>query len=235
MRLFISSPQGTATNLARILERITRLYRHGVLDDRSTVWINADLRLPTFWILSWRPACIFWIDAATAGTVRLTRDRVRWAPTYNGSGKNPEVQVRVDELPVDSVKHVMVVVDHRHPTEPVQVVDRSTDGPNTMTGGFHQGALASVIDLKNFVPPTETHPPTDSYAKALAHVHGMTLLTTGMSPRLSVEFENHIEEYGIDLPAEFLARMVESLSMFDTIAGVLTDKMRAAGQFPGTP
>lgn len=234
MRLYISSPHGTTTNLARMLERVARLYRRGVLDDASTVWINSDLRSPIFWVLSWRPTCILWIDASTAGTVRLTKDRIRWAPTFNASSSKPEVDVHAESLPVDSVKHVTVVVDHGNPTDPVQVADATAGKAATVEDGFYQGTHAAVIDLKNFVPPAAAQrPAAATYASSLAFVHGMNLLTRGMVREQVAEFEENIELHGIDVPSEFLSTMVEALAAFDTVAGVLAEKVRAAGQLPG--
>lgn len=234
MRLYISSPRGTTTNLARMLERVTRLYRRGVLDDASTVWINSELRLPTFWILSWRPTCILWIDAATAGTVRLTKDRIRWAPTFNGASSDPEVDVHIDDLPADSTKHVTVVVDHGNPAEPVQLVDGTAGKSATITDGFYQGTQAAVIDLMNFVPPApENRPAAATYTTSLAFVHGMHLLTKGMGRKQAAEFEENIEQHGVDVPPEFLSTMMEALAAFDTVAGVLAERVQATAQPPG--
>lgn len=228
MRLYISSPQGTTANLARMLERVARLYRRGVIDDASTVWINADLRTPTFWILSWRPACILWIDASTSGTVRLTKDRIRWAPTFNASSSAPEIDVHLDSLPVDSIKHVTVIVDHGNPREPVQLADATAGSSASLSDGFHQGTQAAVIDLMNFVPPDPTtRPAAATYTTSLAFVHGMRLLTKGMGHKQAAEFEENIELHGVDVPPEFLSTMVQALSAIDTVADVLAEKVGA--------
>ncbi|MFZ2173786.1 MAG: hypothetical protein WAW17_07070 [Rhodococcus sp. (in: high G+C Gram-positive bacteria)] len=234
MRLYISSPQGTSMNLARNLERVARLYHRGVLDDASTVWINSDVRAPVFWTLSSRPTCILWVSAPSSGTVRLTKDRIRWAATYNATTRSPDVDVQLDSIPVDSMKHVTVVVDHGHPTEPVQVID-GTDSVK-VTDGFHQGADAAVLDLNNFVPCTRNATPASAtYATSLAFVHGMNLLTKGMSRSQAADFEENIERHGIDLAPEMLAKLVEAVTTFDVTAGLLVEEMTSrSGQLPGT-
>lgn len=224
MRLYISSPQGTNTNLGRTLERVARLYHKGVLDDASTVWINSDSKAAAFWTLSSRPACILWITAPSSGTVRLTKDRIRWATTYNASGKNPDFDVHLSTLPVESIRHVTVVVDHGHPTEPVQVLDGADSVQ--MVDGFYQGSDAAVIDLKNFVPTPRDHTPAPAtYATSLAFVHGMNLLTTGMGRKETADFVENIELHGIDLPPEVLNHLVNSMLIFEAMAKTVVEDL----------
>ncbi|MBM4574889.1 hypothetical protein GS896_25290 [Rhodococcus hoagii] len=222
MRLYISSPHGTSTNLARHLQRVARLYRVGVLDDASTVWINTEVRAPIFWTLSSRPACILWVSAPTSGTVRLTKDRVRWAPTYHATTKAPDVDIALDSLPGDGGKHVTVVVDHGHPTEPVQVIDGAES--IAVRDGFHQGTDISVIDLKNYVARSDTSPPSATYAMSLAFVHGTNLLTQGMSRKQAAEFEADIERHGIEVSPEILGTLVDAVATFDTAASFLAQQ-----------
>lgn len=221
-------------NLARNLERVARLYRKGVLDDDSTVWINADARAPVFWTLSKRPTCILWVTAPSSGTVRLTKDRIRWAPTYNATTKAPEINVQLDDsLPVDSMKHVTVVVDHGHPTEPVQVID-GTDSVQ-VTDGFYQGTDAAVIDLANFRPTAHDKAVTNTtYATSLAFVHGMNLLTTGMVKSQVATFEDNLDAHGIDLSSTMLNELVAAIDTFDVTARLLNEKMTSQNQLPAT-
>ncbi|ATI36339.1 hypothetical protein CPI83_29500 (plasmid) [Rhodococcus sp. H-CA8f] len=222
MRLYMSSPQGTSMNLARNMERVARLYGKGFLDDASTVWINSDVRAPAFWTLAARPSCVLWVSAPSSGTVRLTKDRIRWAATYNDTSKAPAIDVSVSTLPVDSIKHVTVVVEHGHPTEPVQVID-GTDSVK-MVDGFYQGHEAAVLDLNNFVP-TEGERTLPTYATSLAFVHGTNLLTTGMGKKMVTEFEENIERHGIDLSPIMLNQLVEAAETFNVTARLLTEQI----------
>lgn len=217
MRLYVSSPGGSPTNLPRHLQRVARLYRAGALNDHSTVWINARLLQPVFWALTWRSTCFWWHDATTSGTVRLTGDRIRWAPTYNATNKSPEVDVRLESLALDSMKHVTFVVDHGDAPEPVQAVERSLSQP--LQDGFFQHSYAAVMDLARYQGPAlEDAPEPPRFASSLADVHGAKLLSAGMSQDESADFEERIESYGFDLDAPTLEVLASALASFEFVS-----------------
>lgn len=226
MRLYISSPSGQPTNLPRHLQRVARLYRAGALHDTSRVWINARLNLPVFWTLSWRSTCMFWHDAPTSGTVRLTKDRIRWAPTYNLSGSKPDIDIDLGALNLESMKHVTFVVDHGHTSEPVQVVENSET--KYVEGGFYQGANAAVLDLGAFRgPAVENAPARPRFAASLADVHGTNLLTAGMSRAEAENLEERMESYGIDLDPQTLSILAGSIESFEAVSASMMGAITA--------
>jgi hypothetical protein len=216
MRFYVSSPSGHAWNLPKHLQRVARLYRKGVIDDSSTVWINTNLVAPVFWILSARSTLVYWFDAPTSGTARLTKDRFRWAPTYNNSGSQPDLDVSLKDLPVDSMKHVTFVVDHCNDPEPVQVVEAAES--QRFTGGFYQGAVASVIDLSAFDRADIAPSGSNRFAESLAYVNGAHLLTRGMTRAEESRLEDNLENYGVEFGPEYLAGMVQAVDGFDRLA-----------------
>ncbi|TQC45047.1 hypothetical protein EEB14_33960 [Rhodococcus sp. WS4] len=237
MRIYISSPIGHATNLPRHLLRVARLYRRGVLDENSTVWINANVMSPIFWTLSSRSTCMYWFDAPTSGTVRLTKDRIRWAPTYNASGSSPDLELTLDSLPVDAMKHVTFVVDHGHSSEePVQVVEGADS--KRPVNGFHQGAHASVLDLGTYARQAdEGIPAARRFATSLGYVHGTKLLAAGMPREVQAALEEQLELYGVDFDGNTLALMCEAVSVFEKVSAnamqVIADQA-ATPQLPPT-
>ncbi|MCJ0907065.1 hypothetical protein [Rhodococcus sp. ARC_M6] len=148
----------------------------------------------------------------------------RWAATYNASAKSPDIDIHLSALPVKSIKHLTVVVDHGHPTDPVQVVDGADSVK--LADGFYQGTGAAVIDLMNFQPSAyDTATSTADYAASVAVVHGTDLLTMGMSKSQGAEVEDDIERCGIDLLPEMLGALVEAVETFDITARLLTEKV----------
>ncbi|WP_301850646.1 hypothetical protein [Rhodococcus pyridinivorans] len=166
--------------------------------------------------------------------MRLARERIRWAATHKASSSDPDFDIHLDRLPAEQIKHVTVVVDHHHPTDHVQVLDRAA-GSAAMVDGFYQGTLASVIDLKNFVaPPPEQRPVITKFAQSLAFVQGTRLLTTGMNRSQISHFEENVESFGIDVSPEFLTVLSDAIDTFDSGAGVLIERLGRSNQLAGS-
>lgn len=222
MRLFISTPSGLGFNLAANLQRVARLYQRGVLDADSSVWINADAHAPVMWALTSRTAsCLFFYDAPTSGTVRLTKDRIRWAPTYNTSGSEPSLDISLSALPVDDIRHVTFVVAHANREEPVQVVESVRR--YSLSGGFWHGNYAAVVDLPTFTPSAPPESGVSKFVESLAHIHGADLLTRGMSRADAKRFEESVDDHAVDLSADTLGALCTALDAFAEVSRSCVD------------
>lgn len=233
MRVYISKPKGYATNLPQQLWRMVKLYRKGVISDSSTVWINANVVSPIFWILGDRATCIYWYSAPTSGFVRLTQDRLRWAPTFDETVKTPMLDFNPSSIPVlDSDARLTFVVDHNYVgsgSSGVGVVENAHS--QKIVGGYYEGSDVVVIDLANFdrsYLPVR-NPSRVEYDDGLAKYSGMRLLTAGMAKQERADVLDNVEDYGYDFDADTLQHLSAAVESFDLAAKFAVDSIYGDG------
>ncbi|MFT7021407.1 MAG: hypothetical protein ACJA07_000484 [Rhodococcus sp. (in: high G+C Gram-positive bacteria)] len=227
MRVYISKPKGYATNLPEQLRRVVKLYRKGVIDDNSKVWINTNVVSPIFWVLGDRATCIYWYSAPTSGFVRLTQDRLRWAPTFDETGRSPMLDFSPTSIPVlDSDARLTFVVDHNYVGSGASGVGVVEDSKSQkMVGGYHEGSDIAVIDLANYdrsYLPVR-NPSRIEYDDGLAKYSGMRLLAAGMGKQDKADLLDSVEEYGYNFDPDTLDQLVKAIDSFDVAANFAVD------------
>lgn len=228
MRIYVSQPRGFATNLPRHLHRVTRLYRSGVLRDDSTVWINSNVVSPVFWILADRAMCIYWFAAPTSGTVRLTQDRLRWAPSNDDTQKNPLVDLNPSSIPIlDDDVRMTFVVDHDYTVPDGGVGVIAGNQSAKMVGGYYEGQGIAVVDLPNFDAKflPELTASRQEYQQGLAFYNGARLLTAGMSQEDKDLVLDNIADYSVDFDAKAMAQLATADEAFNVASKFAVDSV----------
>jgi len=218
----MSQPKGYASTLPIVLQRLAKLYRAGLIDDSSTVWCNTNVSAPVMWVLADTTWCVYWLNAGTAGWVRITTDRVRWAPTQDATKRDAPFDLDLTTLAsiLPAQAPVLVVVDHNFippGVEGVGVVVRSL--AQEVTGGFYRGSRVSVVDLPNYDAARRERGTVDqAYAQA-AHFHGLQLLTAGMPPTERDYTAHNLTRHSIELGPAIMRRLCDALDVFTLTAG----------------
>lgn len=233
MELFLSQPKGAPANLPRHLQRVVKLWAKGFLDENSSVWINTNVISPVFWIFNGRAACVWWFDAPTAGCVRLTNRRVRWATSYDSTQSKPEIDLDLRSISiVDENCRVAFVVDHnfRFPGAYVNVIDQKP-AQDIAENGYFEHADIAVIDLLNLdptlIPPLS--PSRRTYEEGLARFHGMDLLTRGMSQAARADVIDNTDSYRLELTGAVLKQLAEGLDQFNVAADSFSNHLFGTG------
>lgn len=230
MELYLSSPRGYSANLPRQLRRVTKLYRAGFLNSDSKVWINTNVVSPIFWVLAERASCVWWFDAPTSGTVRLTQDRIRWGPSHDESGNSPHLDFKPSSLRIlDDDTRLTFVVDHTFtgPRSEVLVHDGSTSQRIRGDSGYFEHGNIAVLDLPRY-DASQAEPLSASrleYERGQAHYHGVRLLHAGMKQAAKNDVLDNTDRYLVPLDDEVLAALVESLHAFDMTAEAISNRL----------
>ncbi|WP_336794327.1 hypothetical protein [Gordonia malaquae] len=229
MDLYVSQPRGYAANFPRQIMRVAKLYQSGFLDDDSSVWINTNAISPVFWCYNGRGTAIYWFDAPTAGSVRITRDRVRWASSYSGTQDSPLLDLSLASLNVlNKDSRLTFVVDNTFhaPGATVNIAEgRESD---TMVGGYWEGSFGiAVLDLPRF-DRTQLPSLTESrrdYEHSLARYQGLQLLYAGMKAEGKSRVVDNTDDYRVTLSREVLGALTQSLDAFSTTASSISETL----------
>ena len=233
MDLFLSQPCGYAANLPRAIMRVAKLYRRGFLTDSSSVWINANTLAPIFWTYSHgRASCVWWFEAATAGVVRLSNGRIRWAPSVDGSAANPDLDINLRSMPfLRENSRLMFVVDHsfQDPNAEVAVYEKTRI---PMSGGYYEAGPTAVLDLKNFDPTqmTEHSPTRAEYERGQLTFHGVDLLANGMNAAARADLLDNTDDYRYVLAPELIQHLASHIDEFDQMATAISASLFGPGK-----
>lgn len=245
----------TGCDPARSLADVIDLWAAGVLPTEATIWINASAPEPLMWALTDRSHLIYVHRPAEPGYVRLTAGRARWARTYNDTRDRAALDLALDELPGGRDRHVTLVVAHRmpaHHSQPVGVIAGTSHGSRrcALTAGSyrHDASRTTVIDLPLFrsyhnlvarLGDDATAPQVSDFERSNAAVHGVDLLTRGLTAAETTRVREHLDlAYTLQLDAEYLGSLHQTLTMFDTwAAGILpaVSALTASAEPPTTP
>lgn len=226
----MSQPRGYPANFPRQLQWVAKLYQARYLDDDSSVWINTNAVSPVFWTFNGIAAAIYWFAAPTAGSVRLTEDRIRWAPSYKGAKEAPSLDLSLSNLSVvDRGTRLTFVVDNSflRPGATVGVAE----GRNSyeMLGGYYEGSGVSVVDLPRFDPDQlpDLTPSRRDYEQGLARYQGLQLLQAGMQADARADVVDNTDNYRVDLGPDTLAALVGSITAFTDAATLISGELFA--------
>lgn len=230
MELYVSQPRGYPASFPRQLQRIAKLRLAGYLDADSSVWVNTNAMSPVFWIYNGLGSAVYWFDAPTAGAVRITNDRVRWAHSWRAAKDAPMLDLDLTNLGVLSEENTRLtfVVDNDFLAPDASVKIAEGRDSKEMRGGFFEGAFGvSVIDLPRF-DRSQLPVPTASrsdYDRSLARYQGVKLLTAGMNVAARNDVVNNTSNYLIDLSDDLLDRLCESVSNFSATSAAISSHL----------
>ena len=165
MQVYLPDKADDPTTLIPQFRRIIDLYGAGVLGDNAEVWIDPnDGDAQKFWVLTDRSSLVYYLETPVPGHVRLNKNRVRWAPTYDASG-NSDAVVDLDlralrdgiggSLRLDAATNFTIVIDSPSRDSHVNVIDYKRV---EMRDGYYlsdwTGSVSgiAIIDLQRFVP-----------------------------------------------------------------------------------
>lgn len=203
---------------------VAQLWSAGVLGDDATVWLNTATNSgpTTMWALADHSHLIYVLHTVEPGYVRVTTDRLRWAPTYDGTHRAP---IDVDLSALHHADAITVAVIHQHHAayaQPVGLIANSTRVP-TIDGKASHGPI-TVVDLPALVAAAGTHRasadggPVSEFDRAAAAHHGMRTLTAGLSTDDVALIHAHPEAFTFDLTREDLDTIANHLGVLDAWA-----------------
>ena len=134
-----------------VLDVVANLYRIGFLADESNVWAKTGDFEPRIWALTDKSSMVHYLRVMKPGCVRLTKGRVRWAPTVDASNDNPHLDVSLDELGIVGSERFTLVVDYCETSEDsnVTIIESSTR-QEYENGDYDNGSGIRIIDAHNY-------------------------------------------------------------------------------------
>ncbi|MGI6798561.1 hypothetical protein [Gordonia sihwensis] len=161
MMVYLPDKSGDDIALIPQFRRIIDLYGAGVLGDNAAVWIDPhDSDATMFWTLTDRSSLMYYLAPEVPGYVRITDGRVRWAPTYDGSGKEPVLDLDLNSLRngiggslrLDAASNFTLVVNSSNRRQ--KTVTPVDFNKQEMEGGLYRSEKhgVTVIDLPHYTP-----------------------------------------------------------------------------------
>lgn len=227
-----------------VLRLAANLYRLGFLVDESRVWAKVNNFEPQVWTLTDRSSLTHYHAGIKAGCVRITKDRIRWAPTVDGSNSNPILDIDLSKLDAD---HFTLVVDYCETGdgEGVTVIENSTkqpyeygdyrsdnririiDGPRYWNPNirYRDPDTNQVLDARRTPPENATSlymrasaPNEEDYQWAHALVRGVDYLSSGMTKKKREALQAHLNSYSIRINKSGMDGLVEQTYTYLTQA-----------------
>ncbi len=126
MDIYFSSKPTSSLQTNHILTTVSNLYRLKILADDSKAWAEVGDFTPRLWGLTNRSTCIYYMQVNTPGCVRITGDRIRWAPTQDGSQKNPQLDIDLTQTLPSADCYFTLVIEHCDPSQGVAVIESTS-------------------------------------------------------------------------------------------------------------
>lgn len=217
MKAYIyASPAGAEAHvLAQSFSDFAELYRHGVLNDDSVVWANAEAPDASFWALTDRSQYLYVHHATAPGYVRLTNGRMRWGRSFDGTLEKAEVDLNTSDIAGEPDKHLTLIVKHRVPGRTVKVIEgsRLVD----FNDGHYTRPQATVIDLTAYKPAAEAIVASE-FEVNHARYHGVNHMMSSLNPANADLIRNHLGLFAFDITREQIASINEHLEVVETFA-----------------
>lgn len=218
-----ASPAGAETRiLSQCFGDFAELYRHGILSDTSTVWVNAESPDVGFWALTDRSQYIHLHRVSEPGYARLTKGRIRWAPSYNDTTSRPLLDLDASVLTKNPDAAVTLVVKHRDRRSSVTVINDKklelTDGQCTLNN-------LTVIDLGSYVAPVAGHAAPPVFEQNDAQYQGSNHLLLRLNTANAELVRKHLDLFAFDISAEQLQSINTHLDVVDRYAGTFADAL----------
>lgn len=246
MHLYLSSAPAHPKQLSHILDTVANLYRLNVLADASKVFARVGEFDSQVWALTERSACIQYLLANKPGCARITQERIRWAPTTDGSQENPQLEINFDDLPKDSAGSFTLVVEHCDPEKTVSIIEKSSKKENgegtyksTETGvhvidtSIYRGASLVWRDEEGNESYTQTpgassyFPDINEYESAHAMVYGIQYMTQNMTKAEAQAVRKNPELYRLKFTHEDMQTLVKgSYGALNSISQGIMRKLR---------
>lgn len=228
MHIYLSTAPTHPLQVSHILDTIANLYRLRVLADSSRVWAQVGSFDNKVWALTDRSACIQYLQTNKPGCARITQERLRWAPTTDGSQENPQLEILYDTLPSDKAQSLTLVVDHCDTNDhTVNIIEKSSKRENSDGTYKSEETGVHVIDASAYrgnnliwkTPDGEetyTHTPGASslypnvseYESAHATVYGVEFMTQNMTKAEAQKVRKNPERYRLQLGHKALDTIV---------------------------
>lgn len=199
---------------------ITELYRMKFLNDRSTVWLNADAPEAGIWVLTDRSTYVRVYRNTYAGWLRLTRTSARWARTLNATTRDAIHVLDIRAIPGDSSNPVAtIVVLHREYDSRVRVVaDGKIQNPDSR--GVTTFDPFSVVDLSHYTP-SENPRQVSAYEAAHAMINGAAIMSCTSNDEGEFVRAN-MDLFKVDFNQDYLGFLAERWDQIETFAMIQT-------------
>lgn len=156
MHIYFSDIPRHNLQTRHLITLIANLYRVGYLADESKVWVRTDTFEPQLWTLADKSSLTHYHASVKAGCVRITNNRIRWAPTVDGSQSNPVIDIDLSRVSQDALTHFTLVIEHCEGDDPnagVTVIDNSAR-QDYVDGMYSSDTGIRVIDAARYNPRT---------------------------------------------------------------------------------
>lgn len=229
MKIYLSGIPVHPLQTNHLLTTISHLYRLHYLADESTVWASLDSFEPHVWALADKSSLTRYHASVKAGCVRITNNRIRWAPTVDGSQSSPVLDIDLSQLTEDAATHFTLVIDHCETGEDSEVTIIDNSSRQAYAGGCYNSDGVRVIDARryrsrqlmwkdpvtgevNFSPSPESstfYDDVEDYEAAHAMVYGTKFSATGMTKSQTVHLRENLGDYCIEFSPEEMRALVQ--------------------------
>lgn len=215
--------------LSHVLDTVANLYRLKVIADGSRVYARIGDFEPQIWALTSRSACVYYLRTNKPGCVRITQDRVRWAPTVDGSQNDAQLEVLMSDLPSEKAQRFTLVIEHCDPEREVAVIEKSSrrqnsdgvyqsedTGVNVIDAVGYRGATLMWKDkdgVEGFVETPEAssfYPNIREYESAHATVYGTQYMSQFMTAAEAQRLSKNSDQYLIKLTRSDMHTLVKN-------------------------
>ncbi len=208
--------------LSQCFSDFAELFRCGVLTDSSTVWVNAESPEPGFWALTDRSHYMYLHRSSVPGYARVTKGRIRWARSYNGTTDHPELDLDAAEVASNPDAALTLVVKHRGSGKGVSVInDKLVD----VTDGVYELRNLSVIDLARYRLPHEQALAPTEFEQNDARYHGAKHLLRYLNEANVDLIRKHLELFAFDISAAQFQTINDHLDVVDQFAGSFSEQL----------
>lgn len=150
MDILFSKPPQSTLQTNHILTLAAHLYRLNILADESRICAHTSDLIPRIHALTDKSSIIQYHQTGKAGCVRITDNRIRWAPTVDGSQQAPELDIDISTLASSREKRFTLVIDHcEGPDGRVKVMEKSAR-QEYLNGDYDNGEGIRIIDAAHF-------------------------------------------------------------------------------------
>lgn len=245
MKIYLSDVPRHSLQTIHILTLISTLYRVNYLADASTVWARTDTFEPQLWALTDKSSLVHYHASVKAGCVRLTNNRVRWAPTVDGSQSDPVLDIDLNKFREETSTHFTLIIEHCEEDDAnagVTVIDNSAR-QEYVNGLYVSDSGVRVIDVARYTPLSigrrdpdtgeeinfhsekgiTFHKSLTKYHDAHAYVTGNKYIATGKSKAAATKLINNIDKYCIDLQSDQIRSLNEPAARLHNYSKEIAD------------
>lgn len=213
--VYYQDPEMSESNrlvIAETIRQIATLYAAGYLPIGASVWFSPSDPFAGMWVLGERSTHVALQETTASGWCRVTKNMVRWAPTFADTSGAPLLKWTLDDVPTvaKELAHSTIIISHTG-DKPMKFIRQVYKGKNESgengTGRYEHGQF-TIIDLPNYTPPEDMA--IDSpYASAHAMLCGVELMTRGLSPELTEFIKQNVDVARHDLTEADLKNAVK--------------------------